>query len=305
MTFDQIQSFYLVATLGTFQQAAERLNATQPAISARIAALEDRLNVRLFDRSGHRASLTVQGQRFLVHAEQMLEARSKALLELGQVSQMDGVLRIGSSDTLVISWLPDFVVRLRETFPKINVGVRVHASPLLREDLLSQEIDIAFVLGPLSHPSIVNHPLCECRMGLVALPELGLHGRALSAEDLNGQDLLTFEKLTRPYQELQSDLRRHRISVRSNPISALHSIVVLTRKGLGIGVIPLIAVEDELRSGALVELQAPFDLPPLVFTISYLTGPGMAMNEAVAQQALLYMSDLPESRFIKKIDELA
>lgn len=303
MNFDQIQSFHLVATLGTFQKAAERLNSTQPAISARIAALETRLNVRLFDRSGHRVALTAQGQKFLVYAEQMLEARSQALLEMGQASQMDGVLRTGASDTLVVSWLPDFIIQLRKTFPKINVGMRVRASPLLRDDLLSQEIDIAFVLGPLSHPSVINHPLCECPMALVAVPELGLHGRQLCGADLNGCDLLTFEKMTLPFQQLQRDLRKHRISVRINPISALHSIIVLTRKGLGIGAVPLVAVEKELVSGELVQLQAPFELQPLIFSVSYLDGPNMAMVEAVAQEALAFLKRRPPSAYIKNIYE--
>lgn len=303
LNFDQIQSFYLAATLGTFQQVAERLNATQPAISARIAALEAQLNARLFDRSGHRVALTAQGQSFLVFAEQMLESRAQALLEMGQASQMDGVLRTGASDTLVVSWLPDFIIQLRETFPKINVGIRVCASPMLRDDLLAQEIDIAFLLGPLSHPSVINHPLCECQMALVAVPELGLHGRRLTASDLHGCDLLTFEKQTLPFQQLQRNLRDRRLSVRINPISALHSIIVLTRKGLGIGAVPLVAVEKELEAGELMVLQAPFELQPLVFTVSYLNGPNRAMVEAVSQEALAFVNALPQSNFIKQIDQ--
>ena len=66
MTFDQIETFYLIATLGTYRQAAERLNATQPTLSARIATLESRLGVALFDRTGHRVALTPEGRQFLI-----------------------------------------------------------------------------------------------------------------------------------------------------------------------------------------------------------------------------------------------
>jgi DNA-binding transcriptional LysR family regulator len=304
MNFDQIQSFFLVATLGTFQKAAERLNSTQPAISARIGALETRMNVRLFDRSGHRVVLTSHGQRFLVYAEQMLETHARAMFDMGQASQVDGVLRTGASDTLVASWLPDFIIHLRQTFPKINVGMRVRASPLLRDDLLSREIDMAFILGPLSHPAVINVPLCECSMALVAAPEFGLHGRKLESSDLNGRDLLTFEKMTLPYQQLHQNLKTHRISVRINPISALQSIIVLTRKGLGLGAVPLVAIEKELKEGSLVQLQPPFELQPLVFTISYLTGPDMTIVEAVSKEALSFLEGLPASNFIKKIYEV-
>ncbi len=78
MTFDQIETFYLIATLGTYRKATERLNATQPTLSARIAALEDRLGVTLFDRGGHRVALTPQGRQFLVYAEKLLQTRAEA-----------------------------------------------------------------------------------------------------------------------------------------------------------------------------------------------------------------------------------
>ena len=301
MNFDQIQSFYLVATLGTYQKAAERLNATQPAITARILALEGHLNVRLFDRSGHRVVLTVQGHKFLTYAEKMLEAQAQAMFEMGQASHLQGFVRTGASDTLVVSWLPDFIVGLRATFPKMNVGMRVRASPLLHDDLLAQEIDIAFLIGPLQHPSVINHPLCECRMALVAAPELGLHERKLKAADLNGLDFLTFEKMTVPFQQLHRDLRKHRISARFNPISALHSIIVLTLKGLGVGAVPLVAVEKELANGDLKVLDAPFELQVQVFTVSYLSGPNQEMMEAIAQEALAFLDTLPPSESIKKI----
>ena len=90
MTFDQIHSFYLVATMCTYQQAARRLNATQPAISARIVALEARLGVKLFDRSGHRVVLTPHGRSFLTYAEKLLEIRDEAQLEVGKGGELGG-----------------------------------------------------------------------------------------------------------------------------------------------------------------------------------------------------------------------
>ena len=113
MTFDQIQSFYMVATLGTFRQAAEQLNASQPTISARIAALEDHLRAQLFDRSGHRVALTPQGRLFLTYAETLLEIRAEAMSMVGGTEDLIGVIRIGAADTMSITWIPDFFSYLR------------------------------------------------------------------------------------------------------------------------------------------------------------------------------------------------
>ena len=121
MNFDQIQTFYLVAMMRTPQQAAERLNTTQPAISARIAALEKRLNVKLFDRSGHRVALTPHGRKFLAHAEQLLDTRSQALLDLGQAGEMSGVVRIGAADVMISSWLPDFLISMHCGWLRSNI----------------------------------------------------------------------------------------------------------------------------------------------------------------------------------------
>ena len=93
MTFDQIQSFYMVAVLGTYGQAASQLNATQPTISARIIALEDRLGAKLFDRSGHRVALTPGGRMFLNYAEKLLEIIAEARRMIASASAMSFLFR--------------------------------------------------------------------------------------------------------------------------------------------------------------------------------------------------------------------
>ncbi len=298
MNFNQIHSFYLVAQLGTYQAAAERLHATQPAISARIAALETSLNTRLFDRSGYRVSLTPEGRRFLPYAEKLLELQTDALLEVRNAKDLSGVVRIGSSDTMVASWLPNFLLELKETHPGISVEMFVRASPLLQDDLLNQAIDLAFLLGPISAPRVLCRDFCSADMGFVAAPSLGLHGRKLMPQELRGENFLTFEKLTVPYQDLRQNLKQSGILAKLSPISALHSITILTRKGLGIGYVPLVAVEDDLDSGCLQTLEIPIEMPTLHFSVCYLDGPHRRMVEAIADAAMDFMKRHRPSKFI-------
>ena len=70
-----IETFFWVATLGGFRAAAEKLSATQPAISQRIASLESDLGVKLFERDVRGISLTAKGRELLSHAERMLQLR--------------------------------------------------------------------------------------------------------------------------------------------------------------------------------------------------------------------------------------
>ena len=74
MNIRQIETFFWAARLGSFVQAAQRLNATQSAISMRIQEVESDLRVKLFDRSQRRAILTPEGAMLLPYAEEVLAA---------------------------------------------------------------------------------------------------------------------------------------------------------------------------------------------------------------------------------------
>src|SRR5690625_1110762 len=107
MTFEQLQSFYMIATLGSFQKAAEHLHATQPTISARIKALEDSMNTSLFDRKGYRAVLTIDGHRFLSYVERLLKLRETAIADVAGIDGTKSFVRLGASDSIANTWMPD------------------------------------------------------------------------------------------------------------------------------------------------------------------------------------------------------
>src|SRR5258708_2113756 len=89
-----LETFVWVARLGGFRLAAEKLNTTQPAISARVAALEQEFGVRLFERKQRRAALTAKGLELLGYAEQMLQLRTDMVRSVGAAASLRGVLRL-------------------------------------------------------------------------------------------------------------------------------------------------------------------------------------------------------------------
>ncbi|MDX8499040.1 LysR family transcriptional regulator [Mesorhizobium sp. VK4C] len=298
MTFDQIKSFYLVAVLGTFAKAAEQLNTTQPAISARIAALEDRLGVNLFDRSGHRVALTPDGRSFLRSAEKLLEIQAKALTSYGK-GKLRGVTRIGASDTMAVIWIPLFLAALRASNPDAEFELHIGPSYRLRDELLARTIDIGFIAGPVSNPEIVNHLLCDCPMIFAAAPQLGLHGRKLASAEIDRMDVFTFERMTRPHQDLLRNLRKADISPRLNPINSLQPIILMVRKGLGIGAVPLGSIEEDLAAGHLVVLDSEFKLSDIRFTVCYPQGPDTHIPEMLTERAMDFLKARGSSESIK------
>ena len=284
MNFAQIRSFHLVATLGTFAQAAERLNTTQPAVSARIAALERSLDVTLFDRSGHKVALTHEGRSFLQAAERLLliEAQYLASTRSGKLA---GTLKIGVADTVANSWFPDFLVQVRAQNPSVVVELRVGSSYRLLEELITRQIDIAILVGPIANPEVQNFLLCDCPMVFVGAPVLDLHGRHLSLSDIEPYDIFTFERLTRPFQSLASQIAAAGAALRLSPIGSLHTNVLLVRKGLGVGAVPKCVIEDDLAAGRLKLLNIDFPIDDVRFVAAYLRGPDSIIAETVAMSA--------------------
>jgi DNA-binding transcriptional LysR family regulator len=298
LNFVQIRTFYLVATLGTFAQAAQRMNTTQPAISARIAALERELGVRLFDRAGHRVALTPEGRSFLKNAEKLLEIQAQTLAMFGK-GNLTGTLRIGAADTMAITWLPDFLAELRKLNSDLTIELHIGPSFRLREELLKRQLDIGFVNGPFSDSEMINHLLCDCPMVLAAAPSLGLHGRNVSISELENFSIYTFERMTRPYEDLTRLLRNEESQIRLSPISSLQTIVLMVRKGLGMGAVPLCVIEEDLAHGRLVLLDTHIALDDIRFTASFPQGPNTFVGETLATLAMQFLKARPPERSIK------
>ncbi|MEU6608809.1 LysR family transcriptional regulator [Streptomyces shenzhenensis] len=140
-----LRAFTSVARHRSFSRAAEELLITQPALSRTIAQLEDRLSVRLFDRSSRHVELTDTGAEFLVHAERVLATLGQALAAVGHRA----TVRLGFSWLLPDPWAQQTVSRFEE-----STGASVD---LIRTDdplqaLRRRTLDIALVRGDVDAP---------------------------------------------------------------------------------------------------------------------------------------------------------
>ena len=174
LDFRSIETFLWVVKLGSFRGAAQRLNTTQPAISQRIAQLEREMGVKLLNRDHRVASPTPSGRQMMVYAEKLIGLRSEMMAEVGDRSAMRGVLRLGVAETIVHTWLPRLVKSVNEAYPNLSLEIEVDITPNLSARLLAQEIELAFVLGPISTSAVHNRVLCDYEVGFLASPALDL-----------------------------------------------------------------------------------------------------------------------------------
>lgn len=154
MDWASLSAFVAVADHGGFSAAAGQLHLTQPAISKRIALLEESLQARLFDRLGRQVVLTEAGRLLLPRARQMLaeaEAARRALQDLGQ--DIGGRLSVATSHHIGLHRLPAPLRRFTALHPRAALDIRFMDSEQAYAQVLHGEVELAVTtLGPTEAP---------------------------------------------------------------------------------------------------------------------------------------------------------
>jgi DNA-binding transcriptional LysR family regulator len=289
-----LETFVRVARLGGFGAAAQKLNATQPAISARIALLERDLGARLFERKPRGIMLTAKGLELLDYAERMLSLRADILRAVSDPASLRGVLRLGVPETIVHAWLADLAERINATYPSVALDIEVDATDDLYAALASDNLDIAVLFGPVIDPRLKSSPLCSYPLIWLASAKLNLSRRPCLA-DIARWPIITFRRQSAPYIALRQHLIKSGLpGARLFGSSSIAAIVRMALDGIGPCVLPKVVVQDELREGKLRLLDIPHELPPITFDVSYMPKPGSYLAAAVVELALAAAHDYGE-----------
>lgn len=290
--FRSLEIFYWVSQLESFSKAAERLNTTQPAVSQRIAALEAELKTRLFARTSRSISLTEKGRVLVDYAERFLRLRAAMMEAVATPEAMSGVVRLGVSETIVQTWLSRFIERAHAVYPNVLIDLTVDITPVMRDALVSRELDLAFLLGPLTEPNMANLDLGSYRLAVVAASDLVVGPEPLALRDILKYPIITYPKSTYPYTFMRETLSVPEMGTpRIFSNSSLSTIIRMTEDHIGLSVIPPEVIRGELAAGKLRIVETVLDLPALSFTASYpmtlgggIAGSLAALAAEVAQQ---------------------
>jgi len=254
-SLDVMAIFARVVEAEGFTAAARELDLSKSAVSKRIAGLEDRMGVRLLNRTTRRLSLTEAGEAFYQGCRRVVAEANAAREIVGHLAErprgrlsISGPMSFGVRHLAPI--LPDFMARYPEVTIDLQLGDR-------RVDLVEEGFDLALRIGRLGGQSLVARRLAGVRRGLVAAPAyLDAHGRPRTLDDLHDHECLLYT-----YQESGSAWRfsgsagsravRVQGRLRVNNGDALLSAVVA---GMGIALLPRFICAEAVRSGRLEEL---------------------------------------------------
>ena len=292
LNLKQLETFVWIANLGSFRLAAEHLCTTQPAISTRISNLEHSLNTTLFNRDKGTVTLTAKGRELLPLAENILSSTAQLCYKADAASALSGLLRIGVSETVVHTWLPQFLAAIHEKYPDVEVELVVDATVNLSKELLAHNIDIAILLGPISEPAVINHVICEYPLYWVASPKLRLNPVS-ATQAFTRWPIITYARNTVPYHEINRHFTGQKINpVQYYSVSALSASVKLVESGVGVATLPKEVITEQLKDGRLTIIEAEWVPKPLTFTVSYITTPDSLLIEEAVKLAFEMVAKL-------------
>ncbi|MBW0172639.1 MAG: LysR family transcriptional regulator [Hydrogenophaga sp.] len=267
MTLKQLEAFYWAATAANFLVAAQRLHVSQSTLSKRIAELETQLRTSLFDRSGHRATLTEAGEQLLPLARRMLGLADEMRSRLTEGGGLRGHCRFGVGELAALTWLPDFVAQSRVQYPDLVLEPFVDLGAVLEQRLETGELDFAVVAGYSSRSTIASEAIAEVRFSWAASPALVGEQRTVNARLLQDTALITMPPAAGPTRMLEHWLAVNNLEVgrrlTCNNLAAIASLIVA---GVGVGLFPQGWLKQMEARGAVVALRGRQALPALEYT---------------------------------------
>jgi DNA-binding transcriptional LysR family regulator len=272
----QVETFRAVAEELSFSRAAHRLGYVQSSVSAQVAALEQDLGAPLFDRLGRKIALTDAGRVMLRYSSRLLdltEEAREAVADAGVGSgELTGTLTVSAPETLLTYRLPRLLALFHERHPKVRLSVRPSAVGRLvgsmRRSVEEGGVNVAFVLdGPVEVSGLSVEPLLEESVSVI-VP--AAHALALStmvaSRDLSGETVLLPEApesgcAYRGQFERQLGAASV-VPAEKMEFQSIEAVKQCVAAGMGVSVMPSVAVSAELEDGKLAALrwQEPFEV---------------------------------------------
>ncbi len=256
MEIRQLRAFVAIAESGTFTAGALRVHVTQAAISMQIRQLENELGARVFVRAPRHVILTEAGEHLLQRARQILREHDAAVDEIAELAGAErGRLRIGSASAMILTEpLPKLLKELHKQHPAAEIAVNSGTSEALVDQILAGELDIAFVSLPVDVRGIQTERLTEDQLVAIASPRHKLaKQRTISAYTLAGEKLILGERGGNTRRLIDQFFAQAGVSLHvTMELSRQAAIRRMVEEDMGVGIVPLQSVREEVEKGRLV-----------------------------------------------------
>lgn len=268
-----IRAFAQVVEKGNFSAAAADLGLTPSAISKLMTRLENRLGVRLLNRTTRRISLTTEGETFYVRVSEILAAIEDAEAEISKAGQSPrGRLRVNCMNGFAFHELARVLPKFSARYPDVTIELAITDRVV---DLLSENVDIAIRSGKITDGSLVTRKIADIELGLYATPSyLEKRGIPETPEDLMQHDCVV--RMGKPPYHWPFMINGNLTDVAINSHLVVDNAAAAFRivmAGGGIFRAYDMLVGDAVRTGSIVQILTDFRVPePSALSVVYPQG---------------------------------
>ncbi len=290
--FFQLRCFVAVAEELNFRRAAERLNMTQPPLSRQIRLLEDRVGVKLFDRTNRRVRLTSAGEDFFANAIDILQRAEHAVLTARQAERGEiGSVAMGFVPSASLEFIPRIVGAIAAALPDVTFSPTEMMSYEIVEALRSGRLDIGLTRMAGRGDEITCRRAVSEPFVLAVPADHPLARQAeVTASDLDGAPFVAYSADRGGYlREVQSGLFASLgIAPRTmQEVSQTHSVLALVNRGIGVALVPASACAMRMDNLAY----RPIDLPSRFRSDLYLAFGPKRRSSAIHQRVTTVILD--------------
>ncbi|MFK4475805.1 DNA-binding transcriptional LysR family regulator [Paenibacillus sp. RC73] len=266
MELRQLKTFYTLASTLNFTRAAEVQNYVPSTVTMQMKALEEELGVKLVDRLGKNVTLTDAGRTFLRYADNILSVVEEAQHAVKQSGELTGTLIISADETLCTYRLPAVLRQFRLSYPGVRLMFRPLPNSNLKQSLREGDADIIFTLDEdKGETGFCGEKMLDEPFYLLVSPDHPLAAHpALAIEDFHGETFLLTEKGCSYRTFFDRSLSQKGMGgITELEFYSAEAIKQCAKIGMGIAILPEMAVIGEVNRGELVPL--PWDLTPTSF----------------------------------------
>lgn len=283
LTIKNLRTFFWLSRLKNYHAVARQLGVTQPAVTSRIASLEDELGIRLFSRGRQAVMLTPEGQEALRLCEVVLEGVDRILDRFAGGSEHGGVVRIGVVDTIARTWLPNVLNRMQAEFEHIVLEITNESTVALHAMLRAGQLSMCVTISPCDDADIANDEVGSYDVEWLASPDLVDPERTYSVAELLDFPLIGYLDNSPPAMSMQRFFGDAIFSgTIRNTTNSMSTMIWLAENGLGIAAIPPRAVRQHLTDRRLVIVRTERRFAPMPFYLNCRTRPYSPVAQTVA-----------------------
>lgn len=287
-----LRIFTMVASSGSFSQAAKQLYISQPAVSRGVQELERQLNLILIDRSMNTFTLTEGGRLLYQHGLHIFAAERSAEVALEELQGLvRGQLALGASQTIGTYLLPPLLRHFHRRYAGVRLMLDILNTHQILERLISAPLDLAFVEGPVDLSNLIITPWRVDTLVVIAAPDSRLVDKQpLKASEILAEPFIMREVGSGTRENIERAVRARGLQVNiAMELGGTSAIKEAVAAGLGISIVSEATIKLERAVGTLVVL----DVPDFVLTRTM--SQVMVAERPISRAATIFQSLLQET----------